>query len=158
MLPPFSQHNNGYYSLDALHELLELHCRWRQQTWSYARFRTQNARVWGTAQAGTGKPRIGNCAHCNVWCNERNHGQILGLELCCTHQFAHRYLLCFAGGKEWVVIVVDDVVGNVVCWFKCSAVFGVGNLDGGVNPFFCVLEGTIAFCLRHSNVQYSFVR
>ena len=67
-------------------------------------------------------------------------------------------LLCFAGGKEWVVIVVDDVVGNVVCWFKCSAVFGVGNLDGSVNPFFCVLEGRIAFCLRHSNVRYSFVR
>ena len=56
------------------------------------------------------------------------------------------------------MIVADDVVGNLVRGFKFSAVFGAGNLDGDVDPFFQVLEGTIAFCLRHSNVRYSFVR
>ncbi len=56
------------------------------------------------------------------------------------------------------MIVADDVVGNSVHGFKCPAMLGAGNVDGGVNPFFRVLEGTIAFCLRHSNVRYSFVR
>jgi hypothetical protein len=50
------------------------------------------------------------------------------------------------------VIVADDVVGNSVRGFKCPAVFGAGNLDGSLDPFFQVLEGTIAFCLRHSNI------
>ena len=55
------------------------------------------------------------------------------------------------------MIVADDVVGNLVRGFECSAMFGAGDLDGGVDPFFRVTEGTIAFGLRHSNVQYSFV-
>jgi hypothetical protein len=36
------------------------------------------------------------------------------LELCCTHRFAHRYSLCFAGGKEGVMVISDDVVGDSV--------------------------------------------
>ncbi len=55
------------------------------------------------------------------------------------------------------MIVVDNVAGNSVHGFKCLTVFGAGDLDGGVDPFFQVLEGTIAFCLRHLNVGYSFV-
>jgi hypothetical protein len=55
------------------------------------------------------------------------------------------------------MIVADDVVGNSVHGFKCSTVFGAGDLEGGVNPFFRVTEGTIAFGSRHSNVRYSFV-
>ena len=53
------------------------------------------------------------------------------------------------------MIVADDVVCNLVRGFKCPAVFGAGDLDGGVDPFFRVLEGTIAFGSRHSNVRYS---
>ena len=56
------------------------------------------------------------------------------------------------------MIVADDVVGNSVRGFKCPAMFGAEDLDGGVDPFFQVIEGMIAFCLRHSNVRYSFVR
>ncbi len=56
------------------------------------------------------------------------------------------------------MIVADDVVGNLVCGFECPAVFGAGDLDGGVEQFFQVIEETITFCLRHSNVRYSFVR
>ncbi len=55
------------------------------------------------------------------------------------------------------MIVADDVVGNSARGFKCSPVFGAGDLDGGVDPFFQVTEGTIAFGSRHSNVRYSFV-
>ena len=50
------------------------------------------------------------------------------------------------------------VVGNSVRRFEHPPiVFGAGDLDGGVDSFFLVKEGTIAFGLRHLNGEYSFV-
>jgi hypothetical protein len=45
------------------------------------------------------------------------------LELCCSHWFADGYLLAFAGGKEGVVVVADDVVCHAICRFKRATVF-----------------------------------
>jgi hypothetical protein len=44
--------------------------------------------------------------------------------------------LCFAGGEEGVVVIAGDVVGDTVGGFKCATMFGAGDLDGSVEPFF----------------------
>ena len=87
-------------------------------------------------------------AHATNSCS-RQHA----LELCCGHWFADGYSLAFTGGKEGVVVVADDVVRDAICRFKCATLFRAGDLDGGVDPFFQVEEGMIAFCLWNSNVK-----
>ncbi len=56
------------------------------------------------------------------------------------------------------MVIADDVVGDTVGGLKCATVYGAGDLDGGVKPFFRVVEGSIAFGSRNSNIGYSMIR
>ncbi len=47
---------------------------------------------------------------------------------------------------------MDEVLGDPLCRFICAPMFGSGNFDGSVKPFFGVLEGSIASGNRNSNI------